>query len=1109
MTTLRWLAGLVCAWLVTAPAPAAEARPNLVFILTDDLGINDLACYGRHDHHTPNLDRLAAQGTRFTAAYCAQPICSPSRAAILTGKTPARLHLTTYLPGRPDCAAQKVLHPPMRQELPRAEPTIAEYLREAGYATACIGKWHLGGEGFGPRQQGFDFAYAGSANTTPSATEGGKGEYDLTTVALRFVETNRTRPFFLYLAHNTPHIPYSAPADLVARNATAYEPVYAAVIEALDDTVGRLLAGLETLGLAANTLVIFTSDNGGLHVPEGPHARITHNTPFRAGKGFLYEGGLRIPLLVRWPGHVPAGRIVDTPVLNTDWLPTLLELAGQPVPHNLDGISLAGLMQGRAVPAERPLFWHFPHYNNQGGRPGGAVREGRWKFIESYDDGRAELYDLTRDPGESTNLAVGEPRVTRRLQTALHAWRNSVGAQTNAPNPHYEAARYRALYVDLDVSRYNGATAEPAQQERVLAWRQQMNAALSPRSPTAANSRRADGNGAVTITGERKQWHKITLTLDGPFASERDNAPNPFTDYAFTVTFTHASGAPRYAVPGYFAADGEAANTAAESGTRWRAQLAPDQPGRWTYTVAFRQGPGVAVGSAAGEALKPFDGQSGTFTIAPTDKTGRDFRAQGRLEYVGRHHLQFAGSKQYFLKVGADAPETLLAYADFDGTEPGRKRGARAGEAAPTPALHHYEPHLRDWRAGDPTWRQGRGKGLIGALNYLAGKGANAFSFLPYNRGGDGDNVWPFVAPDDKLHYDGSKLDQWGIVFDHATRCGLYLHFKLQETEIDDNRIGGGGKIGVVPESLDNGALGPERKLYCRELIARFAHALALNWNLGEENTQSTAEIVAMAQFIHDTDPYHHPIVIHTYPDQQETVYRPLLGPNSRLTGASLQNSWRAAHQRTLQWVTESARAGRPWVVANDEQNSPSTGATPDPGYQGFNGRADEGRGQTYDLHDIRKLCLWGTLMAGGAGVEYYFGYSLPQNDLGCEDWRSRDRSWDYGRIALDFFHGQRIPFWEMRNADGLVGNAAHDNARYCLAKPGRCYVVYLPTGGTANLDLTQATGAFRVGWFNPRTGQGLRTGSVRTVRGGATANLGNPPAEPGEDWVVVVRSSP
>ncbi len=625
------------------------------------------------------------------------------------------------------------------------------------------------------------------------------------------------------------------------------------------------------------------------------------------------------------------------------------------------------------------------------------------------------------------------------------------------------------------------------------------SAAQQPRQP--------DGKGEAAITGELKQWHTVTLTLDGPFAQERDSQPNPFTDLAFNVFFTHESGTPSYTVPGYFAADGDAANTSAEAGTKWRAHLSPDKPGLWRYAVSFTSGMNAAL-DGGGKALAPFDGVSGTFNVAETDKTGRDFRAQGRLHYVGKHHLQFAGSKQYFLKAGPDAPETLLGYADFDNTI--------AGKPDKVP-LKTWQPHAQDWKAGDPSWKDGKGKGLIGALNYLSAKGLNSFSFLTYNAAGDGDNVWPFIARNDKLHYDCSKLDQWGIVFDHATTHGLYLHFKLQENEMDDNRIGPSRKTRAVPESLDGGQLGIERKLYCRELIARFGHALALNWNIGEENTQSTEEVRDMVKYLHDTDPYQHHIVLHTFPPEQEKVYAPLLGDKSLLTGVSLQNSWKAAHERTLHWLRESDKAGRPWVVANDEQNPAGLGVPPDPGYKGHSGIAEEkdakgskAEGFTaskpYTMHDIRKLCLWGNLMAGGAGVEYYFGYKLPENDLTCEDFRSRDKSWDYCRIALDFFRDEKVPFAEMQSADSLIGNTKDNNDKYCFAKPGELYLVYLPSGGSTNLDLSAATGSFTVKWFNPRDGGNLMSSSVSSVEGGGSVAIGHSPASVDEDWLVVVR---
>ena len=605
----------------------------------------------------------------------------------------------------------------------------------------------------------------------------------------------------------------------------------------------------------------------------------------------------------------------------------------------------------------------------------------------------------------------------------------------------------------------------------------------------------------VRVEGERKPWHKVTLSIDGPEAREADDDPNPFTDYRLTVTFRHQSGSPTYRVPGYFAADGDATNSSADSGHVWRAHLAPDAPGRWDYAVSFREGKGIALDDRAeGEPVVDCDGKSGSFRVEPGDKAGPDFRARGRLEYAGSRYLRFAGTGEPFLKAGADAPETLLAYRDFDGT---------ATRKAP---LKSWGPHVRDWTAGDPTWKDGKGKGLIGALNYLASQGCNAYSFLTYNVGGDGDNVWPFAGPEQKFHYDCSKLDQWQVVFDHGQALGLFAHFKLQEQENDDDRKHnpkGLDQAAKVPAALDGGDLGPERTLYLRELVARFGYLLALNWNLGEENTQSADQQRAMAGYLRATDPYPHSIVVHTFPNRQDAIYRALLGDKSALTGASLQNGWEVAHERTLKWIEASAEAGRPWVVCNDEQNPAGLGVPPDPGFEGKDGVARDPKtpgARGYTLDDIRKRTLWGTLTAGGAGVEYYFGYQLPQNDILCEDFRSRERSWEYARIALEFFN-QHVPFAEMANADALVGNPDHiGKGRYGFAKPGEVYLVYLPDGGSVDLDLADASGPFRVQWFDPRRGGPLVDGDVRTVSGGSKVTLGPPPSDPGEDWAVLIR---
>ena len=496
---MKLLHFLLCVFISAGAARAAD-KPNIVLILVDDLGINDLHCYGRAEHLTPNVDKLAEQGMRFTNAY-AQAVCSPSRAALLTGKNPARLHITNFLPGRPDAQSQKVLQPVIEGQLPLEELTLAEVLHDAGYVSACIGKWHLGGPGFGPREQGFDVAYAGHPNTKPSATEGGKGEYELTEQAEKFLDENKDRPFFLYVPHNTPHIPFKAKPELIEKNKGAWHPEYAGVIESMDDCVGRLMAKVDALGLTERTIFIYASDNGGLHVLEFPGTPPTHNTPFRAGKGYLYEGGIRDPLIIRWPGKVKPGSVSDTPVVFLDLMPTLMEAAGiSPAKSTgpLDGVSIMPVLTGGQL-APRTLFFHMPNYTNQGGRPSSSLREGKWKLIEQLEDGTAELYDLEKDPGEKNDLAAGEAAKTAELRKKLDDWRKSIGAQECRPNPNFDPALHRKLYVDPDPSKFptakNAIEAEAAQSE----WRAGMDAAVKD-AKVAAKSAKAAGQGLVRVT---------------------------------------------------------------------------------------------------------------------------------------------------------------------------------------------------------------------------------------------------------------------------------------------------------------------------------------------------------------------------------------------------------------------------------------------------------------------------------------------------------------------------------------------------------------------------------------------------------------------------------
>jgi len=577
-----------------------------------------------------------------------------------------------------------------------------------------------------------------------------------------------------------------------------------------------------------------------------------------------------------------------------------------------------------------------------------------------------------------------------------------------------------------------------------------------------------------TVTGELRKWHAVTITFDGPGASE-EGSPNPFRDYRLDVTFTHSSGA-KVLVPGYFAADGNAGETGAVAGNKWRVHFAPDLEGQWAYSATLRAGKDAAALDDPAESamlqVAELKDAAGSFTIGPTDKSGRDFRGHGFLRHVGEHHLRFSGSGRYFLKAGADSPENFLGYADFDNTED-HPQQARSGEAVTEKLfLHRYEPHVGDWRVGDPTWKDGKGKGIIGALNYLSSKGMNSVYFLTMNVNGDGREVYPWTTYNkDFTRFDCSKLDQWEIVFSHMDRLGLMLHVLTQETEND--------------KLLNDGDLGLERKLYYRELIARFSHHPALVWNLGEETKRSTEQIKADSTFFKKHDPYQRPVVVHTFPGQYDKVYGPLVG-HKDLDGPSLQmGDMKKTHAEAIKWIDRSASAGHKWWVCLDEIGPADVGVKPD---------ADD------PAHDeVRRYALWGTLMAGGGGVEWYFGYKFAHNDLNCEDWRSREKMWDQTRIAVEFFQ-QYLPFAQMRHADELT--AAVDD--YCLAKEGEVYCVYLPTGAATELKL--AAGTYGVMWFNPRAGGELMDGSVKTVEGGGDRSIGQPPSDPGKDWVAVVR---
>jgi len=453
---------LVCCLIGLPGSLAAQSpeRPNVVLILADDLGAVDLGCYGSKFHKTPHLDRLAASGLRFLQGYASCPVCSPTRAALLTGKVPARLGLTDWLPGRPDRPDQPLIRPPMPQQLPLEEITLAEALKPLGYVTGHIGKWHLGGAGFEPEKQGFDVNIAGDHTGTPLSyfapfankgrfmpglEKAPPGEYltdRLTTEAERFLERHRNKPFFLYLPHYAVHTPMRAPADLIKKYPQKMtfgrqsNPIYAAMLESLDASVGRILAKLDELKLTDNTIVVFTSDNGGLATLEGPNTPATCNAPLREGKGHLYEGGIRVPLIIRWPGVVKPGTTA-VPAISHDLFVTLLRACGGKPDPNLDGQDLLPLLQGGQGPAQTTLYWHYPHYANQGSRPASAIRMGDLKLIEFHGDRRRELFDLKADPGEHRNLAGDRPADVEKLAEQLDNWRKAVGAKMAQPNPNY------------------------------------------------------------------------------------------------------------------------------------------------------------------------------------------------------------------------------------------------------------------------------------------------------------------------------------------------------------------------------------------------------------------------------------------------------------------------------------------------------------------------------------------------------------------------------------------------------------------------------------------------------------------------------------------------
>ncbi|WP_281614795.1 DUF5060 domain-containing protein [Flammeovirga sp. SubArs3] len=569
---------------------------------------------------------------------------------------------------------------------------------------------------------------------------------------------------------------------------------------------------------------------------------------------------------------------------------------------------------------------------------------------------------------------------------------------------------------------------------------------------------------AQQVTGELKVWHTVTITFDGPDTYEKDPI-NPFLDYRLDVTFSN--GKEQFVIPGFYAADGNAAETSADKGNKWRVRFTPNDIGEWSYHATFIKGKNCAVAEDISSFQKvKLDGEKGNFHILASDKKGVDLRKKGRLKPSNTHYLQFEGTKEYFIKGGANSPEDLLGYFEFDGT----------------PQKHRFEKHMPEWTDEDITWQNGKGKGIIGGLNYLSSKGINTVYFLTMNVMGDGKNVWPWTEEHERYRFDVSKLAQWEMVFSHMDKKGLVKHVITQETENEC--------------LLDMGYTGIQRKLYYRELVARFAHHPGIIWNMGEENGithwspvgQTEKMRIKMIEYMKGLDPYGNTIAIHTLPtekDHDRTV-TPLLG-NKSLDGLSFQiHNLFHTYETTLKWREVSESSGKKWVVWLDEIGHAGKGVLPD----NFPAQQDT----------VRKEVIWANLMAGGGGVEHYFGYKYPHNDLNCEDWHTRDRIWDMTFYATDFFQ-KYLPFTEMKADNSLIDT----KDSYCFALTGQVYCIYLKNGGQPTIDLSDAPFNFSVNWYNPRKGGELIKSKIKKVKGGQRVSLGASPTLD-EDWVVLVR---
>ncbi|MGB7395954.1 MAG: DUF5060 domain-containing protein [Pricia sp.] len=583
------------------------------------------------------------------------------------------------------------------------------------------------------------------------------------------------------------------------------------------------------------------------------------------------------------------------------------------------------------------------------------------------------------------------------------------------------------------------------------------------------------------MEGSLKKWQPITLTFDGPQVSETDSI-NPFMDYALLVNFRN--GQENYRVHGYYAADGDAAETGADSGDKWRVKFAPDAEGEWEFEAYLAEGTDIGIASEPlKEKKKAVWKSKGSFEVAPVDSTAAGFYSTGKLAYVGKHYLEMSETGKPFLKNGVGSPENFLAYHEFDGTYD------NGGAETPTltDGLHRYPTHVADWKDGGPLWGDDKGKGIIGALNYLSGKGMNSLYFMTMNVQGDGDDVWPWTAPDVRTRYDVSKLAQWEKVFTHMDTLGLAMNIFTQETENDS--------------LLNQGELGPERKLYYKELVARFGHHLGVVWNLGEETNRTSEQLKSYASFIRSIDPYQHPIAVHNHVrvtgkrmegrplDPIKETFMPLLGYADFEIPSLQMYDTTEVHQEVQRWQDLSLKEKKPWVVYLDEIGHWDIGVT-----------TDSAANNNHDA--VMRSSLWGSLLSGAAGTSWYFGgLDTANNDMAAEDFRARDAWWTISNNAKQFFY-DHLPFWEMQNYDTLLSNPK----AYCFAQKDEIYVVYLPKGETTDLQI--GDGAFTIAFYDPKEGGMLHDkqneGWKITKPNSVELSAYNGQAE--KDWVIVIK---